>query len=263
MKRKTLFIIIGAVTALIAVAAIVGISYINTLTALKPLEISYSTVQTAMPDGAACAGGGQEGGVAQEILNLETDYIYVAGSTNPMPADVWASYSFRLPLLQNSTRSLMFDGSCFFRSPGAPPTCQGEACFIIEEIVGYTWLNLTEIVGQSCFPDISGCSGDVVNPGFVSINTIAKCQRIAFDGPTIYDLTDGQGNRYVMHATDDGTPDIDAVLPAGWTLNERTIDEPLILLPFGGGDSCYYNIVRDNLVQSYHQYAYAGDTYPN
>jgi hypothetical protein len=38
--------------------------------------------------------------------------------------------------------------------------------------------------------------------------------------------------------------------------------EPLELLPFGGGDACYYNIVRDNRVQSYHQYRYAKEWYP-
>jgi hypothetical protein len=35
-----------------------------------------------------------------------------------------------------------------------------------------------------------------------------------------------------------------------------------VLLPFGGGDDCYYNVIRDNLVQSYHQIAYAADVYP-
>jgi hypothetical protein len=263
MNRRTILVILGILIAVIAVGAVVALSYLQSLTALRPLEISYATITTNMPEGAACAGGGQEGGVAKEIFNLETDYIYVAGGTNPMPDDVWASYSFRLPLLQNSTRNLMFNGSCFFRSPGASTSCEGDACFIFDEIADYTWLALTQIVGQSCFPDLSGCSGDVVNPGFVSINTIAKCQRIQYDGPTIYELSDGQGNLYVMHATDDGVPDLNAVLPDGWTLTERAIEEPLVLLPFGGGDSCYYNIVRDNLVQSYHQYAYADAAYPN
>jgi hypothetical protein len=103
----------------------------------------------------------------------------------------------------------------------------------------------------------------VVNPGYVSINTIDKCQRMQYDGPSIYELSDGQGNLYVMHAADDGTPDLSPTLPEGWTLTERTLEEPLVLLPFGGGNSCYFNIIRDNLVQSYHQYAYAGEQYPN
>ncbi len=263
MTRNNLLSIGGVIVAIIAVGAFLVFSYVQSLMAFKPLTISYATVQTVMPEGAACAGGSSEStGVAKEILNLDSDDIYVAGSTNPMPDDVWADYGFRLPILKNSTRNLMFDGSCFFRSPDADPACSGDACFTIEEIVGYTWLKLTTVAGQSCFPDPAGCHADVVEPGYVSINTIAKCHRIVYDGPVIYELSDGQGNRYVMHATADGTPNLDPVLPEGWTVTERTITEPLVLLPSGGGTDCYYNIVRDNLVQSYHQYEYAGERYP-
>lgn len=263
MKKRTLFILIAALAAVIVIGGIAVFSYIQSLTAFKPLEISYATVQTALPEVFTCAGGGDDSpGIAKEILNLESDIIYVAGGDSPMPDDVWAGYGFRLPILKNSTRNLMFQGSCFFRSPGAAPDCVGDDCFIKEEIVGYSWLALTEVVGQGCFPDPNGCSGDQVAAGYVSINTIAKCHHITYEGPVIYELSDGQGNLYVMHATGTGTPDLNVSLPQGWTLTERTIDEPLELLPFGGGDSCYYNVVRDNLVQSYHQYAYAGEVYP-
>jgi hypothetical protein len=138
----------------------------------------------------------------------------------------------------------------------------GAACFTIDELLGYTWLKLTTVVGNSCFPDTAGCSGDQVKAGYVSINTIAKCHRLVYPGPTIYELADGKGNRYVMHATATGKPDLTATLPAGWTLTARDISEPLTLLPFGGGDSCYYNVIRDNLVQSYHQVAFSGVQYP-
>lgn len=263
MNRKNLLIIGGVILVVVAVGAFLAFSYISSLMAFKPLEISYATVQTSMPAGASCAGDSSESpGVAKEILNLDSDTIYVAGGENAIPDDVWASTNFFLPLLKNSTRSLLFNGSCFFRSPGVDPTCTGDACFTISEINGYTWLALTTIAGQSCFPDASGCSSDVVNPGFLSINTIAKCHRIVYDGPVIYELSDGQGNLYVMHATATGTPDLNPTLPEGWTLTEREISEPLELLPFGGGQDCYYNVVRDNLVQSYHQYAYADAQYP-
>ncbi len=263
MKRRNLLIIGGTVLAVLVIGAVVIYSYIQSLIAFKPLEISYATVQTMMPEGANCAGGsGESTGVAKEIINLESDFIYVAGGENPMPDDVWAGYSFRLPLLQNSTRSLLFDGSCFFRSPDAAADCEGDACFTIEEIVGYTWLKLNTLEGQSCYPDANGCTSDVVNSNYASITTIGKCHRITYDGPVIYELSDDKGNRYVMHATANGIPDLNPDLPDGWTLTERTITEPLVLLPFGGGDDCYYNIVRDNLVQSYHQFAYASERYP-
>lgn len=263
VKRRNLLVIAGIALAIGVIAAAIVVSYIRTLMAFKPLEISYATVQTLIPANASCAGRSEDSpGIAKEILNLETDDIYIAGGVNPMPDDVWLNYTFWLPLIKNSTRNLLFDGSCFFRSPDVPADCDGDACFSMSEIVDYTWLKLTTIIGQSCFPDASGCSAEVVNPGSLSITTIAKCHRITFEGPVIYELSDGNGNLYVMHATATGTPDLNPALPDGWTLTERTINEPLVLLPFGGGDSCYYNIVRDNLVQSYHQYAYAGEQYP-
>ncbi|MEI8093734.1 MAG: hypothetical protein WCG80_05940 [Spirochaetales bacterium] len=40
-----------------------------------------------------------------------------------------------------------------------------------------------------------------------------------WDGP-IYRLTDGQGNAYVMHATETGTPNLNVTLPAGWSLEK-------------------------------------------
>lgn len=261
--RNTTLTVIGAILAVVVTGAVIFLSYVRSVTAPVPMTLTYATVQTNMPEGAICAGKGDSPTIAKEILNLESHDIFVAGGTNPMPDEVWTNYSFRLPLMKNSTRRLLFTGSCFFRSPGASATCQGDDCLKVQTVVDYTWLKLTTIVGQSCFPDASGCNSDVVNPGYISINTIAKCQRIVFDGPVIYELADGKGNKYVMHATGTGTPDTkNPNLPQGWTLTERTITTPLVLLPFGGGNDCYYNVIRDNLVQSYHQYMYAGNRYP-
>lgn len=263
MKRKY---VLAAGGVALAAAALVGIgvtSYVQSLIAPKPLSLSFDTGLTERPAGSSCAGGNEDSpGVAKEILNLASDDIYVAGGTNPMPDGVWTGFSVSLPWLKNSTRHLLFDGSCFFRSPDAAADCSGEACFTVEEHFDYTWLKLTTVVGDDCYPDASGCSGDTVKAGYVSITTIAKCHEIIYEG-TIYELSDGKGNRYVMHATANGTPDVVKVaLPDGWRLEERQLDAPLVLLPSGNGDGCYYNIVRDNLVQSYHQYQFAEGVYP-
>lgn len=264
MKRRSWLVVGGTVLAVMLIGAGVVFSYVQSLTALKPLGISYATVKTMMPTGTICAGSGDDStGVAKEIINLESDVVYVAGGTNPIPDEVWIDVSFRLPLLKNSTRNLLFEGSCFFRSPDAPADCEGAACLNVAEISSYTWLALTRIAGQSCFPDVGGCAGDRVDPGYVSINTLAKCHRLVYEGRSIYELSDGDGNRYVMHATATGTPDLDPALPTDWTLREREIGEPLELLPFGGGNNCFYNVIRDNLAQSYHQYVYAGAQYPD
>lgn len=265
MNRKNIFIGLGILTVVIAISALAFFNYLNQLMAFPSLEDRYTTVQSTMPDNPTCVGMSEEGPrIAKEIINLETDVIYIGGGTKPIPDDIWPAFSFRLPILKNSTRNLLFDESCFYRSPGVPADCEGiDECFIEEELVGYSWVRLTTLEGQTCLPDPSGCSGDVVKPGYVSISTIAKCQRIVFEGPIIYEMTDDKANKYVMHATGDGIPKTtEQTLPEGWSVVERTIDEPLVLLPFGGGDECYYNIVRDNLVQSYHQYVYTDLQYP-
>lgn len=263
MKRSTLFIILGAIGVIALIAVAVIARYVSSLSELRPLTITFPTSMLAVPEGAQCAGSEDvTGGIAKEILNAESGFIYIAGGANPIPDDVWATTRFRLPIIKNSTRNLLFNGSCFFRSPTAPADCQGSACFEIVGIDGYTWLSLTRIVGQECFPDAAGCNGDVVNPGYVSISTIGKCHRIVYNGPTIYVLTNARGEQFVMHATADGVPNLTPTLPAGWTLEARTIDSPLEVLPVGTADACYHNVLRDHLVQSYHQFRWVSDVYP-
>jgi hypothetical protein len=66
-----------------------------------------------------------------------------------------------------------------------------------------------------------------------------------------------------MHATENGTQTTDVVLPAGWDLEIVSLNEPLIVTPFGNDEDCYFNIVVDHLGQGYHQFIYSGDVYPN
>jgi len=42
----------------------------------------------------------------------------------------------------------------------------------------------------------------------------------------------------------------------------KTDKDPLVILPFGKGEECYFNIVGDHLGQGYHQYKYANEYYP-
>ena len=48
-------------------------------------------------------------------------------------------------------------------------------------------------------------------------------------------------------------------LPTGLQLQAKTISAPLVIEAAGGGAVCYHNILRDNLLQSYHQYVFAGE----
>lgn len=224
-------------------------------------NFSFATAPSPRPTGSACFG--KSGGVAKELLNGRTFQIVVGAGDNPIADADWASFQPRLPWVKNSTRHLLFDDSCFFRSPGVPTDCSGEGCLIFVEEFDHTWLLLTTFTNATCLPDATGCQSDGVQPGYVSVNTIDKCQQLTFAGPTIYELSDPAGNRYVMHATATGTPDTSGVqLPAGWQLQVREISEPLVIEPAGGGEGCYYNILRDNLLQSYHQYVYAAPRWP-
>lgn len=66
----------------------------------------------------------------------------------------------------------------------------------------------------------------------------------------------------VMHATETGEVDFSVDLPDGWELAEVTLEEPLVVTPFGGGDECFHNVLRDNAGQGYHQYVFTSSTYP-
>ena len=105
---------------------------------------------------------------------------------------------------------------------------------------------------------------DMLKPaeGHLVVKIIKKCQVVVFEDE-IYQLSDDMGNLYVMHATETGTPDLNVILPEGFVLKKLTLSEPLIVLPFGEKEDCYFNIVGDHLGQGYHQYKYAGDYYPN
>ena len=48
----------------------------------------------------------------------------------------------------------------------------------------------------------------------------------------------------------------------GSSIAKKTVDEPLTIHPLGGEGACTYTVIRDALEQSYHQVAYAWDTYP-
>jgi hypothetical protein len=65
-----------------------------------------------------------------------------------------------------------------------------------------------------------------------------------------------------MHATESGEPNLDVILPKGWIFKKVSLQEPLVILPFGSGEECYFNILGDHLGQGYHQYIYANEYYP-
>jgi len=97
--------------------------------------------------------------------------------------------------------------------------------------------------------------------GHLVVKVIKKCQIVVFE-EEIYQMSDDKGNFYAMHATETGTPNLNAVLPPGFTVRKVRLEEPLVILPFGDKEDCYFNIVGDHLGQGYHQYKYADAYYP-
>ncbi len=252
------------IVALIALCAVGAAAYFYVQQTLRfaPLPTYDTTVISGKPDGASCINQEPNAGLAIELIDLGQDVVYLAGGDNPISEAAWDETAVRFPRMKNSKRYLLFDDTCIYRSPDKPANCASGDCATFVELYDHTWFLLNALSGQSCYPDASGCAGDEVQPGYVSITTIDKCQEITFAGPTINELVDDRGNRYVMHATGDGQPDLTGVpLPAGWQLVETTLAAPLTLQPRGAGH-CYYNILRDANLQSYHQYVFAEETFP-
>jgi hypothetical protein len=227
----------------------------------REANISYSTEPSAWPEAASCLNPPVKEGVAKEVLIGSRREVVIAGGADEISDEAWETYTPSLGNQKNSDRHVLFTTSCFTRSPGVPADCEGEACREIIDLDGYTWIGLSKIVAADCVPSASACDGTNPKEGGLLFIVTEKCHELVFEGDVVY-LNGPEGEKAIMHATPDGVPTTDVVLPEGWTLTAETLAEPLTVHPFGGGDQCFYNIIRDSKVQSYHQIAYAGATYP-
>lgn len=257
--------VIAGIIVLVVIAGVIALYNFLQLRSLIQFPtsaeagVSFQTIESSRPDGSDCLNQGTNG-LAKELINLENRTVILRMGEGSMPDEEWAAFEPDLPIAKNINRNVMFNQHCFYRSPGAAVDCEGETCRITEDFVGYEWIELSIIDSQDCFPAGETNCGRP-EPGVVSATVTRKCHQVIWENE-IYDLTDPAGNRYVMHATETGNPDLNVELPIGWTLERVTIDEPLIVNPVGGGDNCYHNVMRDNLGQGYHQYVFAGESYP-
>lgn len=215
--------------------------------------------------------GGEAPGTALEIQNELTGTIYRDGGDDPIPRDVWDMLDTDLPgpFVKNSTRNLLFQETEFLESPSASE--DGELIFI--DYLGYTWLELAQAVAAGLYqgngmgmPFESGFP--VIGPGEATVSIIDKPQTLTFSDPTAYILTDEWGNRYVMHATAAESPEELAALvatvelPAGWTVAETALPEPLAIAPSDSEAGAFYVIIRDNTDNAYHQFDFSGAAQP-
>jgi hypothetical protein len=218
----------------------VGLRYSTALSTI-PSNLTYSSIS-----------------FAKEIIHQQERLVIVSGGTNPIPTTSWSSFSPSFPYSKNIDRNLLFTKTAFYRSPGTSVNCEGSSCFKTREYSSYTWLEIAKSVCVTYTPGPT----NLLKPdkGYLVIKPIKKCQALQFEN-SIYQLTDGKGNYYVMHATETGSASTDVTLPSGWTIQKVTLTSPLNITPYGGGDECYFNIVGDHLGQGYHQYIYADSFY--
>jgi len=241
--------------------------FVAPVVACLPLESSldagvyYKTVSVAWPEDTECLND-KDPEIAKEIVIGDTLMVAVAGGDNPIPDSEWEDFRPGWGNRKNSTRNLQFDDSCFVRSPWADEDCEGEDCASIVEVKDYTWLELSQILSVDCLPSGDACNPEKLKSGELAFIVTRKCHRITFAGEQIF-LVGPNGEEAVLHASAGSkAPTTDVELPDGWSIERRTLDQPLTIHPFGGEGECFFNVIRDELAQSYHQIAYAGDTYP-
>jgi len=222
--------------------------------------VSYATSPIDWPENAPCLNE-ETPELAKEIIIGSTSTVVVSGGDNEISDEAWERYWPSLGNQKNSNRNLEFKESCFWRSPSSPRDCEGGECQVIVEADGYTWVELAQITAADCVPAEAGCQPFSVGSGELAFIVTKKCHEVVFRDKVI-ELVGPGGERAVMHATADGTPDLSVALPAGWSFEEHSLADPLVLHPFGTGDECFYNIIRDAKEQAYHQYEYAGAFYP-
>ncbi|MFK8006662.1 MAG: hypothetical protein AB8H03_09835 [Saprospiraceae bacterium] len=198
-------------------------------------------------------------GLAKEMINIREKTVVLSGGTNPIPLDKWEDFKVQLPWKKNIDRNILFTKTALIRSPNADVDCKDEACIIEREFKGYTWIELADPIAIDFIPKET----DTMKPeeGHLTIKVIKKCQIIIFEDEII-EMSDDKGNKYVMHATESGKPNLAVKLPHGFSLKKIKLDAPLLIVPFGKEGDCYLNIVGDHLGQGYHQYKYTNEYYP-
>ncbi|RNA15388.1 Hemolysin-type calcium-binding repeat (2 copies) [Brachionus plicatilis] len=222
------------------------ISKILAVPSCEKVGLKYSTNRTKLPDIIEWS----QIGFAKELMNNLNKVVVVAGGESPINEQKWQEFEPSFPYGKNVDRNLIFKKSFFMRSPDTDINCKNESCIKIANYRDYTWIEMAKLVCMTYIPSKKDTFSPP--PGYLVSNTIKKCQTILFEDE-IYELNDGRGNFYVMHAFEKNGPSLDVVLPNNWTLKRFNISEPLIISPFGSQSECYFNILRDSLGQGYHQ----------
>jgi|GEM_PF-341773 len=253
-KGITIFMIIFAITALLTSCLSppslgkAGISFDTTLMKI-PKNIKWASYKDAF----------------EMIHPFKMTVVFEDASDpitkNPISAKEWLKFKSPFPWMKNQSRKLMFNAAYFVGSPSViksgNTSANTDSNYVILDIGSYSWLELAKVKARTIYPGGRKASGMNPKAGQLIFTTVIKPQINRYVNE-IYQMTDGKGNYFVMHATVTGKPRLDVKLPNGWILNLVKIDKPLIVTPTVNG---YVNIIGDNLGQGYHQYIYADDRF--
>lgn len=264
MTKRNIIIGVVGIVALLATALIV-VRNLMSIPTMEQSGLSFDTTLLEVPENTPWVSYED----AFEMINPTTMTVVFEDAThpvseNPISAEQWSKFKGPLPWRKNIKRNIQFDGAFMVGSPSVYKTGNAsdtdfESNLVFLEIDDYTWMELAIVEAATVYPGGGKPSGQIPEPGKVIFQTVVKPQINRWDDE-IYQMTDGKGNYFVMHATatEDGEPSLDVELPEGWTLQRVELDEPLIITPTVGG---YFNILMDNLGQGYHQYIYADDVF--
>lgn len=211
--------------------------------------------------------------------NLGTNYtgpiqVYLAGGSNPISADAWASYVPPPGYIKNTPRNLQFNSQIMFSSPDSTgytyiTTSDGYTWEYIASTVSSNWpFNPADYPGQNYTSGYEAAALQTTPPpGEIKWTDNTKNQQMTFyardsSGKPIerYFITDPWGDRFMMQAS--GTTDSSqvqsnfesAVLPAGWTRSIGFLKHNLTLMPAYSSDGTpNYNLIRDSADDSFNQ----------
>lgn len=211
--------------------------------------------------------------------NLGADYtgptqVYLAGGTNPMTAEAWASYVPPQGCIKNTTRNVQFNSQDVLTSPDSAT----EETYITTSDE-YTWLFVAETVSANwpfdaddySTPYASGYQAAALTttppPGVVKYSANTKNANVTWlgtdaDGQPIerYFIRDAWGSLFIMQtagATDQAdvrSNFFSAELPSGWQLFTGFLERDLTTTPaYDSEGFAQFNIFRTSADDAFQQ----------
>ena len=148
-----------------------------------------------------------------------------------------------------------YSSKCWNRSIGYfPSDCEGD-CLQYLDLFNATWLALGELICAGSYPvaNLTSTDSPIPPPGNVSVVLTNQCGQYRYEPPAgqnstwMYVATDTWGNKWALQTSminsttdEEWATQLEAVvLPPGWTMENVTITETEIHLPYLQGEDCF------------------------